>query len=53
MSHTHYRDCLFSKKTTIMNMTQIRSDKHQLFSVNMNKIGLRTYDVKKYTLGDL
>ncbi|KAK3754327.1 hypothetical protein QZH41_017838 [Actinostola sp. cb2023] len=38
--HTHYRDCLFEKKRTMANMTQIRSDKHQLFSVNMNKIGI-------------
>ena len=50
--HSHYRDCLFSKKRTINNMKQLRSFKHQIYTLNMNKIGLSPYDDKRYILED-
>ena len=46
------RDCLFLKKRTMANMKQIRSYKHQLYTVNLNKIGLSSYDDKRYICDD-
>ena len=50
--HAHYRDCLFEKKRTIANMKQLRSYKHQIYTVNLNKIGLSPYDDKRFILDD-
>lgn len=50
--HAHYRDFLFLKRRTINNMEQLRSIRHQLYTVNINKIGLSPYDDKRYILED-
>lgn len=50
--HAHYRDCLFLKRRTINNMKQLRSIRHQLYTVNINTIGLSPYDDKRYILED-
>ena len=50
--HAHYRDFLFLKQRTMNNMTQLRSIRHQLYTVNINKIGLTPYDDKSYILED-
>ena len=33
-------------------MNQIRSDKHEVYSVKLNKIGLSPYDDKRYILNN-
>ncbi|KAK3754326.1 hypothetical protein QZH41_017837, partial [Actinostola sp. cb2023] len=50
--HAHYRDCLFEKKRTMANMKQLRSYNHQIYTVNLNKIGLSPYDDKRFILDD-
>ena len=50
--HAHYKDCLFDRKRTLASMKQIRSFKHQLYTININKIGLSPYDDKRYILED-
>ena len=50
--HGHYRDCLFNRKRTVANMPQLRSFKNNLYTVNINKIGLSPYDDKRYLLED-
>ena len=50
--HAHYKDCLFLKKRTMATMKQLRSDKHEIYTVTINKIGLSPYDDKRYILED-
>ena len=50
--HTHYKQCLFSKQIHMSKMTQIRSYGHELYNVEMNKLGLSPYDDKRYLLTD-
>ena len=50
LRHTHYRSCLFEEKLEFADMNQIRSYKHQLYSVHLNKIGLSPYDDKRFVL---
>ena len=50
--HAHYRDCLLKRQRTMASMKQIRSYKHQVYTVNLNKVGLSPYDDKRYILKD-
>jgi len=50
--HAHYKDCLFNKTRTMNQMTQIRSFKHEVYTITLNKIGLSSYDDKRYILDD-
>jgi len=52
IKHQNYKECLFDKKRQMANMTRIQSFKHNVFSVNLNKIGLSPYDDKRYILDD-
>ena len=52
LRHSAYRDCLFKQHTTIAHMKQIRSIKHQLYSLALNKIGLSPFDDKRYVLSN-
>ena len=38
--HEHYKECLFNRKQQTASMQQIRSFKHNLYTINLNKIGL-------------
>jgi hypothetical protein len=46
IKHQNYKECLFEKKRQMANMNRIQSFKHNLHSVNLNKIGLSPYDGK-------
>jgi len=50
--HTHYKHCLFNRETRMSSMTQIKSFGHQLYNINMNKLGLSPLDDKRYLLKD-
>lgn len=48
--HAHYIECLFARKRFMANMNRIQSFKHELYTINLNKIGLSPYDDKRYIL---
>ena len=48
--HNHYRQCLLEESFTMAQMNQIRSYDHQLYTIQINKIGLSPYDDKRYVL---
>ena len=50
--HEHYKECLFNRKQQTASMQQIRSFKHNLYTVNLNKIGLSPFDDKRYISGN-
>lgn len=50
MNHLQYYECLKTGKHTNIKSTCIRSSKHELFSINAEKIALSTYDDKRYIL---
>ena len=52
LRHSQYRDCLFDSKVTFAEMKQIRSFHHQLYSINLKKIGLSPYDDKRFVSDD-
>ena len=52
LRHANYKDCLFEKRQTMANMNQIRSERHEIYSIKLNKIGLSPYDDKRYILND-
>ena len=52
ITHQDYKDCLFEQKIKMASMKQIRSDRHQVYSIKLNKIGLSPYDDKRYIMGD-
>ena len=56
ITHEDYRRCLISEETgdkqQLAKWCAIRSYKHQLKSIELNKVGLCAYDNKRYLLGD-
>lgn len=50
--HEHYKQCLFEKEMRKSTMTQIRSYGHELYNINMNKLGLSPFDDKRFILED-
>jgi len=46
------KKCLFNKTRTFLEMKQIRSFNHELYTITLNKIGLSCYDDKRYILED-
>ena len=50
--HNDYKTCLFDQTLEMASMKQIRSERHQLYSITLNKIGLSPYDDKRYILPD-
>ena len=52
LRHTSYKECLFERKQTMVTMNDIRSEKHEIYSVKLNKIGLSPYDDKRFMLDD-
>jgi len=49
--HEHYKQCLFEKEMRKSTMTQIRSYGHELYNINMNKLGLSPFDDKRFIPG--
>ncbi|XP_028417042.1 uncharacterized protein LOC114541307 [Dendronephthya gigantea] len=52
LRHINYKECLFDKKRTMASMNQIRSERHEIYSIKLNKIGLSPYDDKRYIIKD-
>ena len=50
ITHEDYRNVLESRGTTIVTARTIRSFKHNLYSIVVNKRGLSSYDDKKFIL---
>ena len=50
--HASYKECLFEKRQTVASMNQIRSERHEIYSIKLNKMGLSPYDDKRYILND-
>jgi len=50
--HDHYKECLFDRTVHLSSMNQIRSYDHQLYNINVNKLGLSPFDDKRYILDD-
>lgn len=50
----NYKNCIFdeSKMKQYSSMNTIRSKKHELYSIKINKVGLCSYDNKRYILND-
>jgi len=52
LKHSVYRDSLFEEEIMRNEMSFIRSDHHELYSITMNKISLSPYDDKRHILKD-
>ena len=52
ISHPDYVDCLFEERTFMHTMQNIRSFKHQLYTIKQNKVSYSPYDDKRYLLDD-
>lgn len=52
LKHDFYKQCLLSGKTSRVEMNTIRSIKHQLYSLTVNKIALDSNDDKRVVLAD-
>lgn len=42
----HYKQCLFERRQFTTSMRQLRSYDHNIFSINLNKVGLSLFDNK-------
>ena len=47
-----YENTLHHKKVKNVNFNAIRSKNHQIYSINQSKVGLSSYDNKRYWLDD-
>jgi hypothetical protein len=56
IKHSDYERCLFGNdlkdKQQVIQFNLIRSQKHQLYTYSLNKVGLSCYDDKRYLLED-
>ena len=52
ISHQDYVDCLFEERKFMHTMQTIRSFKHQLYTINLNKVSLSHYGDKRFLLDD-
>ena len=52
LRHAKYKDALFDGKVTHETMRTIRSINHELFTLEVNKVGLCSFDDKRYVLDD-
>lgn len=48
ISHSHYQRCLKNDEQQMINFNLIRSKKHEIYSYKINKVGLSSYDDKRY-----
>ena len=52
MRHAKYKSCLLNQTVSVEQVNLIRSSKHQIFSICVNKQGLSPYDDKRYVLSN-
>ena len=52
LRHEFYKNCLFKKRAMKQNMHLIRSKKHQIETIRINKTTLTPYDDKRYFLNE-
>jgi hypothetical protein len=50
--HQDYVDTIVERKQTKVSMTSLRSYKHEMYTINVNKTGLSAFDDKRYLLAD-
>ena len=50
--HKNYRKCLLESKVKSVEMRQITSYQHEIYSIKQRKIGLSPYDDKRYILSN-
>ena len=48
MNHENYKEALFGKKQFWHGMNILRSQKHSIFGMNVNKISLSPFDSKRW-----
>ena len=53
LTHDRFKDALFNHRKFRVKNTSIRSKKHELQTVNINKLALTALDTKRFLLGDL
>ena len=52
LRHQLYKQCLFKKETQMESMKLFRTDRHNIYTVQMTKTTLSAYDDKRYILDD-
>ena len=52
IKHENYKDTLFNRKQMRHSMKSIRSENHQIYSYELNKISLSCFDDKRFVLND-
>ena len=52
IKHENYKDTLFNNEQIHHKMKTIRSENHQLYSFEINKVSLSCFDDKRYILND-
>jgi hypothetical protein len=52
LRHAEYLTALMDEKSSTVNMQQIRSYNHEIYSIQLTKTGLSPYDDKRYVLDD-
>ena len=52
LRHELYKQCLINRETQMESMTLFRTDRHEIYTVKLNKTTLSAYDDKRYILGD-
>lgn len=52
ITHEDYRRAVFDRELKVSTMQQFRSFKHDIFMMEVNKIGLNPYDDKRFILED-
>ena len=52
LNHDLFRECLFTRKSVIKTMTQLRSSCHQILVNEVDKIAMSCFDDKRFVLDD-
>ena len=50
--HEEYKACLMKGKTIYKKQNVIRTQKHDLYTVEINKLALSPFDDKRYVMND-
>jgi hypothetical protein len=48
-----YKNCLFNEKCEPVKFNTIQSKKHQIYTLEMNKMGLSPYESKRYWINNI